>query len=382
MTSPLVIVSMMRAQGATGVQTHVNVVRAKFTELGREPRLVTPFDLSPAIYYPVFGVRRLLEPALPAVGIWWYRYWHAWFLRWALRGELAQFGPCVLYAQCPLSAWAALYARASLRQRVVMAVHFNVSQADEWADKGKIKRDGSFFRAIELFESSVLPRLDGLVFVSDFMRRELHRRIPELRRVQSIVIPNFLDDPGVRIQSDSHTDLITVGTLEHRKNQRYALEIVAAAKGIGHRLPLTIVGDGPDRAMLESLAKEWNITDQVHFTGAVANAAGLMSAYRAYLHVARMENLPIVIIEAMARGLPVFATEVGGIPELFKDGSEGRMITLTDAAIAAEQITSWLKDPERMRRAGAAARERYSTHFEANQVAPDLLAFLDEVGAT
>ena len=107
-----------------------------------------------------------------------------------------------------------------------------------------------------------------------------------------------------------------------------------------------------------------------------------MSAHCAYLHVARMESFGIVIVEAMARGLPVFAPEVGGIPEIFEDGSEGRMITLTDAAIAAEQVTSWLKDPETIRRAGAAARERYLTHFEANQVAPDLLAFLDEVGAT
>ena len=381
MTGPLVIASMMRAHGATGVQTHVNAVRAKFAELGRKPLLVTPFDLSPAFFYPVFGVRRLLEPAMPAVGVWWHRYWHAWFLRRALRGVLAQLGPCVLYAQCPLSAWAALYARASPRQRVVMAVHFNVSQADEWADKGMIKRGGSFFRAIEVFESMILPRLDGLVFVSDFMRRELHRRIPELCRVQSAVTPNFLIDPGFRVQSDLHSDLITVGTLEYRKNQRYALEIVAAAKAVGHRLTLTIVGGGPDRAMLESLTKEWNITDQVRFTGAVANAAGLMSAHRAYLHVARMENLCIVIIEAMARGLPVFAPEVGGIPEIFKDGSEGRIVTLADAAIAAEQVTSWLKDPEMMRRAGTAARERYLMHFEANQVAPDLLAFLDEVGA-
>ena len=101
MTGPLVIASMMRAQGATGVQTHVNAVRAKFIELGRKPQLVTPFDLSPRYFYPVFGVRRLLEPAMPAVGVWWYRYWHAWFLRRALRGVLAQFGPCVLYAQCP-----------------------------------------------------------------------------------------------------------------------------------------------------------------------------------------------------------------------------------------------------------------------------------------
>ena len=93
------------------------------------------------------------------------------------------------------------------------------------------------------------------------MRRELHRRIPELRRVQSAVIPNFLADPGVRVQSDLHPDLITVGTLEYRKNQRYALEIVAAAKAIGHRLTLTIVGDGPDRAMLESLGR--NGTSQI-----------------------------------------------------------------------------------------------------------------------
>lgn len=382
MSKPILIASLMRPQGETGVQTHVQAVRDWLEQNGRWVQLVTPFDCPRWLVYPVFGLRRLLDRLNKLASVWWYRHWHAVFLQRALHKQLAVGQPCVIYAQCPLSAGAALRARTSRAQKVVMVVHFNLSQAEEWADKGAIPRDGRFFHSIRALEAEVLPEVDGLVFVSDFMRRELRQRIPAVEGVQSQVIPNFLDDPGEPVLPTERNDLITLGTLEYRKNQRYALEIVQAAAQLGRTLSLSVVGEGPDRENLEKLARELNIEKQIRFMGFVSNAAALMLKHRACMHVARMESFGIVLIEAMSRGLPVFAPAAGGMPEVFEDGVEGRLIPLDDPQAAARLILEWLDDESMMRRVKSAARRRFLDHFEADRVASELAGFLDRVAST
>src|SRR5690606_4845908 len=100
------------------------------------------------LIYPVFGMRRLIDYVSKPTSVWWYRYWHSVALERALRQNLKGGRPCVVYAQCPLSARAALRARASEDQKVVMVVHFNLSQADEWVGKGAIAREGRLFKSI------------------------------------------------------------------------------------------------------------------------------------------------------------------------------------------------------------------------------------------
>lgn len=376
MSRPVVIASMMREHGETGVQTHVRAVRDWLARAGRPVRLVTPFSAPRWQVYPVFGARRLIDRVHKPSSVWWYRHWHAVFLRRALRRLLADGAACVVYAQCPLAADAALRARSGPQQRVVLVVHFNLSQAQEWVDKGAIAPNGASFRFIQAFEAATLPRLDALVYVSDFMRRALERRIPALADVPSRVIPNFIDDPGEPVPVEPQADLITVGTLEQRKNQCYALQIVHAAWQLGRDLTLTVIGDGPDRAALEAEARRLGIGAQVRFAGFVANAADRMPGHRACLHMARLENLPIALIEALSRGLPVFAPAVGGIPEVFDDGCEGRLIPLDDAPAAARILIDCLDSPTFMAHARPAARERFLRRFNAARVAAQLTDFL------
>jgi len=327
--------------------------------------------------YPVFAVRRILDLLSGLASVWWYRYWHTVFLEFALRRRLSAGNDCVVYAQCPLSAAAALRVRRNARQCVVLVVHFNVSQADEWAGKGMIAMDGPYATSIRRFETATLARLDGLVFVSEFMRAVLMDRIPEIGSVPFAVVPNFVPDPGVPSESPTiDADLLIVGTLEPRKNQAFALEIIAAAARRGRKLSLTIAGDGPDRADLEAMAVSRGVADRVRFLGFVKDAAQLFSRHRACLHVAHMESFGIVLIEAMSRGLPVFAPAVGGIPEVFESGVEGRSIPLGDADVAVGLMLDWLEDEEVMLRVKAAARSRFLERFEADRVATELVDFL------
>jgi len=379
MPEPILIATALRPEGDTGVQSHFRTFMGWAKEKGLPVTLLTPYDSPLWQVYPTFALRRLIDPWHKPFSVWWYRYWHAFFLQQALRSALADGRPCTVYAQCPLSANAALRTRKTSTQRVVMVAHFNISQADEWLGKGMIRENDAIYRGIRQFEADVLPRLDGLVFVSDFMRQEVVKRIPATSSVPHRIVPNFLADPGMVIEpAEPDTDLICIGTLEPRKNQRYALEIVAAAAKLGHCLSLTMVGDGPDRSMLETLAKELGISQQVSFAGFVSNAANLMPRHRAFLHVARMESFGIVLIEAMAHGLPVFAPAVGGIPEVFVDGREGRFIPLDQPEAAAKTIIDWLDSPQTMAIARQAAHERFVARFAAEKVAADLVDFFGD----
>ena len=195
-TVPILVVSMMRAVGTTGVQTHVRETCKFLAGRGHPFILVTPFSWGGLLSTPIFGVRRLLlEPVSGAASVAWYRYWHYVFLRRALERELARFRSAVVYAQCPLSALAALEVRRDPTQRVVLAIHFDVSQADEWANMNKLRRGGRVYRRITELERRVLPIVDGVVYVSESARQGVVSHVNGVESVRSAVIPNFVADP-------------------------------------------------------------------------------------------------------------------------------------------------------------------------------------------
>ena len=378
MARSIIIATVLRNTGETGVHTHFQTWSAWLVNTGQgAPELVTPYDRYKWLVYPIFAVRRLIAPLSGSFGLWWYRYWRQLCLYLNLKAVLADGRACVIYAQCPMSAQAAVAARKSPAQRVAMIAHFNISEADEWAGKGVIARDGSLFRQIRAYEARVIPRVDRLVFVSAFMQQNIYQRIPNASSIPGRVIPNFISRSQVQEAKRTITaDLICIGTLERRKNQHYALEIAAAARRHGRPFRLTIVGDGPDRPELVKSARKLGVGNDVIFTGHVDNVAALMIEHRACLHVSQMESFGIVLIEAMSQGLPVFASPVGGVPEVFSDGIEGRFIPLDDAALAARMIQQWLSDATALRSAGTRARARFEDRFETGKVAQELVDFL------
>lgn len=373
----IVIATLLTAEGPTGVQSHFNELRHHLLEIGRPTELVTPFDAPRAVVYPTFALRRIIDLISPSASVWWYRHWHEVFLRWALRRRLAESPRSVVYAQCPLSARAALESRQGTSQPVVMVVHFNGSQADEWCEKGKLKTDGAIANSIRSVEHRVLPSLDGIVYVSRYMKDKLEMRIPSLRNVDSTVIPNFCRPAPARGRM-SQVDVINVGTLEPRKNQSFLIRALAHASGRGHRYTLALVGDGPDRIKLERLAHDLGIEQQVRFLGNQPRAIDLMTSARMYAHSATVENLPMALIEAMACGLPILAPAVGGIPDLFEDGEGGIFWNTDDHIAGGELLVRILGNSDALISMGHAAKARFDDQFETSRVATRLEAFISE----
>jgi glycosyltransferase involved in cell wall biosynthesis len=373
---PLVIATMHREEGITGVHTHVRQLRQYIERCGMAATLVTPFSWGRALTVPVFGPRLLLERFSRPASVVWHRHWHEVFLQNALRRRLAEIGDCVIYAQGPLAARAALRARRGPHQRVIMAVHFRISQADEWADKKQIQRDGTVFRAIRQVEQDVIRQLDGLVCVSRWARDALLSWLPEAAAVPYAVIGNFVAPLHLELYPEPLGDLVTIGNLEFVKNHRYMLRVLAEAKRTGRSLTLDVFGEGPCRKDLLQLTRSLRLEEQVRFHGFRRDMRESLSGYRAYVHASYSESSSLAIIEAMAAGLPIVAGNIGPVSELCDDGVEARFWPLDDPARAAATLVDLLDCEPVRAMAAKAASERFHRDFDANLIAPRLLSFL------
>jgi len=370
----IVIVSAMRRTGGCGLQTHARDFNAFLESIGRRSTLVTPFCSKSPLLYPVFAARRPIGLLSGAASVWWYRHWHASFLRHALRPHLTGGqAPLIVYAQCPVSAAVALRLRD--RAPVVMVAHFNISQGDEWVGKGLVRRDGVLYRSIRAFEEETLPQLDGIVYVSDFSRREIEHRIPAARAVRSVVTHNWVK-PVARPWVKPIADLVTVGSLEPRKNQAYLLEILAIAARRGRRYTLSVIGDGQDRDRLERLTRKLDLAGQVRFVGHHPDPRSLMSKHRLYCHTSTMESFGITLLEAMAEGLPVITGRVGGIPEFVRPGQVGEFWPLDDAGAAADILISLMDDRDSLAAMGARGAAN-AAEFAPEVQGAKTLSFLD-----
>ena len=351
-------------------------MRGYLAEQGTPAAIITPFSCSRTLTVPVFGFRFPLTLCSRSAGVVWYRHWHAVFLTHALRQALAEMGDCVVYVQDPPAARSALRARQGPHQRVVLAVHFRTSQADEWSDKRQIERDGTVYRAIRELEREVIPQVDGMVFVSEWARKALLSWLPEASAVPYAVIDNFVAPHDGPPDREPLADLVTVGHLEPVKNHRYMLRILAEAKQAGREVSLDIFGDGPLKRDLVGLTRSLGLDAQVRFRGFRTDLRDFLPRYRAYAHTSYSESSSLAIIEAMAAGLPILAGAIGPIAELCDEGVEARFWPLDDPATAASILIELLDDEPRRLAATNTAKQRFRRDFDAEVIAPRLRSFL------
>jgi glycosyltransferase involved in cell wall biosynthesis len=128
---------------------------------------------------------------------------------------------------------------------------------------------------------------------------------------------------------------------------------------------LLIVGDGERRSELEGLATK---QPHIHFTGQRHDVIHLLALSNLLVLPSLWEGLPNVVLEAMAAGLPVVATAVGGTPELVIDGESGLLVPPRDPAALAEAIVTLLTDPDLAQRLGENGRLRVSNQFTIQQI--------------
>lgn len=376
---PVFIATIFHEFGSNGVQTHMHQVRDYLESCGTVAAIVTPFSWGRPLAFPVFGPRLMLKYVNPPASVVWYRHWHEVFLYRALRRELARVGDCVVYAQGPLEAKAALRARRQPHQRVVMAVHFRSSQADEYAEPGReIKRGGRVYRSVQRIEAEAIRQLDGIVYVSKWARDSLLAWLPEAAAIPSAVFGNAVAPVTAQERQKPLADIVTVGRLDGQKNHKFILQVLAEANRAGQRVTLDIYGEGPLRDELSRQIRSFGLEGQVRLQGYRRDVRQVLPAYRVYVHPSCYEVAPLAIIEALGAGLPVVAARVGGIPEMIEEGVEGRFWPVDDPASAAAVLLELLNSEPALERAAVAARDKFERDFNINAVGARLRSFLFE----
>lgn len=367
----LIIVTLLPPQGANGVQTHFNEIMSAAVDCGYSVEIIHPFASKHRIRKLVDAIARLLRFHSEQ----WMYIWLRWAYLLILKSQLRQAiknqpDTLIFYAQDPLSAKAALESRFRANQRVAEVIHFNISEAEEHLNKGIVTHGSYLHRQLMATEQAILPKVDKLFYVSRFMQEAVEARLPATRSVANVVLPNFIEDKSASgPPAEFHGDLITVGTLEARKNQAFVLHVLSACKTKGHLYRLTIIGDGPDRSLLEQLAKTLGIDLQVTFAGFQPNAPRFMANHRLYVHGAKIEAMGIALVEALSYGLPILAAPVGGIPEVFADGKEGFYWQLDDIEQAADKLCELMENKALYREMSQNARARFIQHFSKQALA-------------
>jgi glycosyltransferase involved in cell wall biosynthesis len=185
--------------------------------------------------------------------------------------------------------------------------------------------------------------------------------------VATTIVPNVVDldhfSPAPVPAEELH--LLVARSLEPLYGIDTALRACGLLHGRGVPVRLTVAGAGPEAASLRSLAGELGIDRQVRFAGHVDNAAmgQLYRATRIALNPSRADNMPISILEAMACGVPVVSTRVGGVPYLVADGRTALLVPPDDAVAMAEAVLRLHTDAagyRQMREAGLQAVKQYT----------------------
>ncbi|NIO11360.1 MAG: glycosyltransferase, partial [Deltaproteobacteria bacterium] len=129
------------------------------------------------------------------------------------------------------------------------------------------------------------------------------------------------------LENESNSTRLVVGTvavLEQRKGHRYLLEAAKILKDQGIRLRYLFAGEGPERNYLEQLVLKWGLQDEVAFMGFVTDIPAFLAGIDIFVLPSLFEGLGVSVIEAMAAGKPVVASQVGGIPELVEEHVTGQ----------------------------------------------------------
>jgi L-malate glycosyltransferase len=175
-----------------------------------------------------------------------------------------------------------------------------------------------------------------------------------------------VDAAAVRARMGLPRDAVVagvVGRLEERKGHRHFLEAMKTLVAEDPRLRGLVVGEGRERAALETQRIESGLDGRMSVIGYWPSLAEALAAIDVFVLPSLMEGHPLAILEAMAAGKPVVATRVGGNPEAVQDGETGLLVPPGDPDALGQAITTLVRDPDRARAMGQEGRRRVERLF-------------------
>jgi glycosyltransferase involved in cell wall biosynthesis len=142
---------------------------------------------------------------------------------------------------------------------------------------------------------------------------------------------------------------------------------------------LLLVGEGPERARLQSVARDRNLADRIVFAGAVENVADWLNAADLFVLPSVAEGMSNSLLEAMASGLPSVASAIGGNTDLIENGVTGRLVITQNPSDWSTAMSDLLENPVRRADWGAAARARIDREFSLPVIVDRYIALYDRL---
>jgi glycosyltransferase involved in cell wall biosynthesis len=237
---------------------------------------------------------------------------------------------------------------------------------------GSLHYGGSLLgRIFAVAERAMMRRTGLILFESAFARSAFERQFGVPRCAVSVV-PNGVAATEFEpvVPAGDATDLVAVGELRHLKGIDVLIEAVALLHARGRTVTATIVGEGPDGEAFRMLASQRGLAGAIRFAG-FQPARRAFGMGRILVVASRAESLPYVVLEAAAAGLPMLATEVGGIPEIF--GGSDTLLPPGEPEALATAIAAALDDAGTTRERAARLRDRVRERFSQDAMVAGVL---------
>jgi glycosyltransferase involved in cell wall biosynthesis len=335
-----------------GAQTHVADLLRAFRDrhelalaIGEEGFL-TDFARDQGI--PVFMLPHLVQPIRPAQDLLALREFLSLLARWS---------PDLIHAH---SSKAGLIARIAARLRGIPAIY----TAHGWGFSHGVS---PLRKGLVLPMELVAARLSERILPVSHYDRDLaiRYRVAPAERMQ--VIHNGIPDHPERAVPGEATVANVVMVARFAQQKDHALLLRALAR-VRAPFRLKLVGDGPLLPQARSLAHEHGLADRVEFLGARADVPQVLASCHVFVLTSLWEGFPISILEGMRAGLPIVASDVGGVREAVADDETGYLVARGDEATLRDRLESLLLDAELRQRMGLAARRRFEGEFTVDHM--------------
>ncbi|GAB6186828.1 glycosyltransferase [Thermopirellula anaerolimosa] len=243
--------------------------------------------------------------------------------------------------------------------------------------------------ARRIFHRIMLGRRDRVVAVGRSVREALIRNegIPgrKIRVIYNgIAVERFRrnEDARRRIRAEwglceSDFAVLQVARLDPLKDHRTAVRAAASLRT--ENLRWFFVGDGPERSTVEGEITRLDLQDRVHLLGERRDIPELLSAADAFVLTSISEGIPVTVLEAMAAGLPVAATRVGGLPELVREGETGLLVSPGDPRAVANAVKLLMADRRKAEDWGATGRRLAEDRFSESRMHAEYRRLLEEI---
>lgn len=277
-----------------------------------------------------------------------------------LRQTVNKFRPDVVEIHTPTVAWVAAWAHLGTPCVHVLHGHGGITPDNSIKAKARRVVDCLAHRRLRPMFIAVSPAIVGLAATHFLMAPS-----------RLSCVPNGVDAHTFKASTRPKGGgpcILMVGTLCSKKGQ--ALAIRAFGQML-HECPgarLTVVGDGPDRAILEKMVTRDHLEGKVIFLGQRVDVADILADAHVLWHLSDSEGLPMAVLEAMAMGVPVVGFDVPGTRDVVADGRTGFLARYGDIEAVAQRTLDLLRDPSQYQLFSLDARRRVEEDFSATRM--------------